>query len=881
MESKYKEKGLTHKEAQVRFVKYGPNELKEKIFASPWKIFLRQIKNNFIIYLLLVAMTLSFFVGKSVTAYTILAVIILVITAGFIQEYRAEKVIASLKSMIVPISIVIRDGKEQEIETNRLVPGDILILRNGEKIPADCIILEEKEILVNEAILTGESKEVSKNAVKNEASYSDSNMLFMGSFIVNGRAIAKVIHTGMNTKFGQIAGMIATAEKKLPLQEKVNLIAKYMVIVAITFAFLTGLLMFLGQPYSKELLIESLILMIALAVSAFPEGLPVVLTTALAHGSYVMAKKNAIVNRMSIIETLGEATVICTDKTGTLTKGEMTAVGIYSDNKYFEISGTGYEAKGDFTLNKNIINPEKENVLNYLLRASIICNDARIERTGEDEIYHVFGNPTESALMIAAAKAKIFVEDISGNRFEEIPFSSERKMMTILFKSKNSNEVFSKGAPEILLSKCKFIKRYNGVFKLTAKEKETILKKNKQMTSQMLRTIALAYKTVKSFDKDHFEEDLIFLGLVGIQDPPREEAKEAIRDCISAGISVKMITGDNKETALAIANQIGIRGKVLEGADIDKMTLEELAAVVNGVAVFARVKPEHKLMIVKALKSNGEVVAMTGDGVNDSPALKEAHIGIAMGKNGTDVSRSVADLTLKDDNFATIVTAIREGRTIFKNIRKFVSYQLSCNYAELTILFIGVILAPFFGWQIPLLLALQILFMNLVTDDLPAITLALTPSSKDIMNEKPRKNQKILTKPFFIWLLIAGILMAGFTLLSYYIAFNKLGQTTIDARTTTLLILILLEIGGAYNFLSFRKEVYPSSFLANKYLFIASIISIIATIIIIYTPLNSVFGTTPIGYADWIFSIIVALLLIIIFNILKRINNTKKFLELD
>ena len=874
-------RGLTEKEAKKKLEQYGLNEIKESLVISPIKILFRQIKKNFILYLLFIAVILSFIVGKLITAYAILVVIFVLIFTGFIQEYRAEKAIKSLSGMLMPISIVIRDGKEKEILSKDIVPGDIILLRNGEKIPADCIVIEEKELLVNESILTGESREIEKIAVKSEKDYSEKNTLFMGSFIVNGKCLAKVIHTGMNTKFGSIASMISTAEKELPLQNKVNRISKYMAIVAIVFSILTGLFMIMFNPPSENLLIDALILMIALAVSAFPEGFPVVLITALANGVYKMAQKNAIVNRMSIIETLGETTVICSDKTGTITKGEMSVSKIYADNHMIDVTGAGYEGKGDFLINNRKINLEKDEVLDRLVKGSVICNDARIERTGEDNLYHINGTPTEASLLIMAAKLGMHTEDLEFKKIEEMPFDSKRKMMSVLCKLEKENYVFSKGAPEILLKNCRKIQRNDGVFTLTERERKKILEANKEMTSDCLRTLAIAYKKVTSFSKDHFEEELIFLGLVGMEDPPREEVKESILLCIKAGIKIKMITGDNKETALAISKRIGLHGRVIEGQDLDKMTEIELSKIVNEIVVFARVKPEHKLMIVKALKLNGEIVTMTGDGVNDAPALKEAHIGVAMGKNGTDVSREVADLTLKDDNFATIVMAIREGRTIFKNIRKFISYQLSCNYAELMILFFGVLLAPFLGWQIPLLLALQILFMNLVTDDLPALTLALTPSSLDIMEEKPRKKKEILNKSLLIWFGIAGVSMAIMTLSVFFVSFNVLHQTTEFARTTALLSLICLEIANAYNFMSFRHKVSFESLRVNKYLFYASIASIIATIAVIYTPLNKVFGTVPIGVIGWIIGIVSAVVIILIFNLLKGLNEKKNFLKLE
>jgi len=874
-------KGLTEKEAEKKLEQYGSNEIKESLVISPVKILLRQIKKNYILYLLVIAVVLSFIVGKSITAYAIIAVIFIIVFIGFIQEYRAEKAIKLLRGMLMPVSIVIRDGKEKEILSKEIVPGDIILLRNGEKIPADCIVIEEKELLVNESILTGESREVEKTAAKNEKEYSEKNTLYMGSFIVNGKCLAKVIHTGMNTKFGNIASMISAAEKELPLQNKVNKISKYMAIVAIVFSILTGLFMIITSPPSENLFIDALILMIALTVSAFPEGFPVVLITALATGVYKMAQKNAIVNRMSIIETLGETTVICSDKTGTITKGEMTVSKIFADNHLIDVTGAGYEGKGDFLLDNKKINPTKDDVLSLLIKSSVICNDARIERTGEDNFYNINGTPTESSLLIMAAKAGMHTEDLEFKKIEEMPFDSKRKMMSVLCKLEKENYVFSKGAPEVLLKNCKKIQRNDGVFTLTERERKKILENNKEMTSDCLRTLAIAYKKVTSFSKDHFEEELVFLGLVGIEDPPREEVKESILLCMKAGIKVKMITGDNKETALAISKKIGLHGRVIEGQDLDKMTEIELSKIVNEIVVFARVKPEHKLMIVKALKLNGEIVTMTGDGVNDAPALKEAHIGVAMGKNGTDVSREVADLTLRDDNFATIVMAIREGRTIFKNIRKFISYQLSCNYAELMILFFGVLLAPFLGWQIPLLLALQILFMNLVTDDLPAITLALTPSSLDIMEEKPRKKKEILNKSLLIWFGIAGVAMAIMTLSVFFVSFNVLHQTTEFARTTALLSLICLEIANAYNFMSFRHKVSFESLRVNKYLFYASIVSILATILIIYSPINKVFGTVPIGITGWIIGIVSAVVIILIFNLLKGLNEKKNFLKLE
>lgn len=861
--------GLTDLEASELFNKYGPNEIKDINKVSPLTILFRQVKKNFIIYLLVFAAVISFFVGKSITAYTISAVIFMVIFVGFIQEYRAEKAISSLKKMIMPVSIAIRGGRKKEVPSTDLVPGDIVVLGNGEKIPADCVLLEESELRVNESALTGESKDIKKFVPTSVEKISEENMLFMGTFIVNGRCIAKIIHTGMSTKFGSIAGMISTAEKSLPLQDKINQISKYMATVAIVVSMLTGVLMFFrADIVTYEVITGILVLVIALSVSAFPEGFPVVLITTLATGAANMAKKNAIVNRMSIIETLGETTIICSDKTGTLTKGEMTVRKIFTNNDFFEVTGSGFEGKGNILKGSAEINPLQDSTMSKLLRTAVVCNDSKIERTGEDMQYQVCGTPTEGSLLILAAKANLFEEDLKILRVEEAPFSSERKMMSVLIKDGGTG-VYSKGAPEILMEKCAYVLKNGKKEELTAQEKQTILDANKQMNAQAFRTLAFAYKEVVEGEKNLDENGLIFLGIVGIEDPPREEAISSIQLCKQAGIKVKMITGDNKQTALSIASQIGLSGESLEGVQLDSMSDDELAIALEKTTIFARVRPEHKLRIVKLLKQKGEIVTMTGDGVNDAPALKEAHIGVAMGKNGTDVSRSVADLTLKDDNFATIVTAIKEGRTIFNNIRKFVSYQLSCNIAELSILFFGVLLSPLLGWQVPLLLSLQILFMNLVTDNFPAITLGFNPSSVDIMEEKPRKDTRILNKPLIMLVLFNGGLMAIFTLSIYLIFYNVLGQGVEISRTAALVGLIILEIGSAFNFRSFRKKTLSRSPFVNKYLFFASVISLFATLLILYTGANKLFETVPLNLYSWIILLVPVVLILVIYDVIK------------
>lgn len=873
-----KPKGLTPKEAESGLKKYGPNEIKEINKNSPLKILLRQVKKNFIIYLLVFAVILSFFVGKNTTAYAILFVILLVVGLGFFQEYRAEKAMQALKEMITPFSVVVRDEKEIKIPSREIVPGDIIILRSGEKIPADCLVLEETDLIVNESSLTGESKEVRKIS-GNLSKYKDENLIFMGTFVLKGKCIAMVLHTGMNARFGKISAMISSTEKELPLQKKLNKISKYMAIVAVFFAFITALIMMMTTK-SDTAIVDAIVLMIALSVSAFPEGLPVVLITCLSYGAYKMAKNNAIVNRLSVIETLGETTVICSDKTGTITKGEMTANRIFTSNSFFDVSGVGYNIDGEIKFNSQKISLKQEPTLNLLLKSAVLCNDSSIQRTSNDGVFSIIGSATESALLVLAAKAGIYKDDLNFERIGEIPFSSSNKFMATLNNFEKERIVFSKGALEFLIKKCKYIQRDNGVFRLTKKEIDRIFLANKKMTSDTLRTIAFAYKKTKNTSLNNIRDDFVFLGVAGIQDPPKEGVKDAVSVCFDAGIKVKMITGDNRETAIAISKEIGLIGKSITGEELDQLSDEELKDTVSDLVIFSRVRPEHKLRIVNALKANGEIVTMTGDGVNDAPALKEAHIGVAMGQNGTDVSRSVADITLKDDNFGTIVMAIKEGRTIFKNIRKFTSYMLSCNYAELAVLFFGVLLSPIWGWPIPLILALQILFMNLVTDDLPAITLSMTPSSNNIMNEKPRKKEEIINKNVFMVSLLAAIFMTASVLLVFFIEYNLMGNGIDQARTSALLTFILLEIANAYNFLSYKREVLTGAIFANKYLTVASIISIIATVLIIYTPLNNVFGTVPLGIKDWVVGLMAALLIVAIFNLAKHINNKTQFIDL-
>ncbi len=866
------QRGLSEADVLERRALYGLNELRDIGSVSVLTVLFRQIRGNFMIYLLVAAAILSFWVEKGVTGYTLLFIVGLVIVIGFFQEYRAERAISALKHLIAPVSIVIREGKQQEILSRDLVPGDIVVLRMGERVPADCLILEASDVQVDESVITGESGEIAKLKAPSLSATDSKHFLYMGSYLVRGRSIAQVSAVGMKTKFGSIASMISLEEKSLPLQGKINRLSVYTVIIALFFSVLVGVIQFFRiSSFSPSVLVDLALIVIALAVSAFPESFPVVLLTTLSAGAHRMVRQNAIVNRMSVIETLGETTVICSDKTGTLTKGEMTAKQVLADGKMFSVSGAGYEEGGSFFLDSDQVSVPSHPVLRKLCEAAVLCNDASITHAEGGVSYKVLGTPTESALLIMAAKGSLHAQDIKAQRVAEVPFSSERKLMSVLIKQGRESLVYVKGAPEIVLSRCTRIQRANGSFTLTRKERESLLKQVASFNTQAYRTLALAYKPHGSLKGAYEEKELILLGIVALEDPPREEVVEALQQCTRAGIAVKMITGDHRETALSIAAQIGLSGEVLTGAELDTLSDAVLEERVQNTVIFARVRPEHKFRIVNALKARGEIVTMTGDGVNDAPALKASHIGVAMGKSGTDVSRSVADITLKDDNFATIVKAVREGRTIFNNMRKFVTYQFSCNYAEIMVLFLAVL----FAFPIPLV-AIHILFMNLVTDDIPAVTLGLNPSSDDVMAQPPRRKKGILSKDHLAMIIMAGTIMGGGTLGVFMLMLHQ-GSSIYVARTTALVCLILFEITGAFSFRSLRKGTLTSSPFTNKYLIYASIISLAATLLIIYTPLNVPFETVPLtGYA-WLLAAAPSVFLVAIMDLLKGLNSRLGF----
>ncbi|MEM2758843.1 MAG: HAD-IC family P-type ATPase, partial [Candidatus Methanomethylicia archaeon] len=686
--------GLTHEEAKKRLEKYGYNEIKTVKRRTPLQMFLDEFKDIFIL-LLIAASIFSAVIGywelihggefmeSFADVITIMAIVMLCAITGFIQEYRAEKAVEALRKMAAPKARVIRNGIEEIIPARELVPGDIILLEEGDRIPADARLIEAIELRTNEAILTGESTPVIKEVttLREDTHIGERrNMVFSATHTVHGRGKAIVVATGMNTEFGKIAEMVQTLEEEeTPLQRKLNIfaskIAKIVIAVCALIFVLEAFEVFMQKTFEIEGFIQAFMSSIALAISAVPEGLPAIVTIALALGARELAKRNAIIRKLSAAESLGSVTVICSDKTGTITKGEMTVRRIYVDGRLIEVTGVGYEPKGEFKIGNETLNPEGN--LKLLLQIGALCNNAKLRRNENNNSWEIFGDPTEGALIVAAEKAGIKREELEKNypRIGEIPFSSERKRMTTIHKTPEGEiHAYMKGAPEIVLGKCSKIIENGVEIPLTEEHRKKILKLNEEMASNALRVLAMAYRklppTIMEYN-ENIESEMIFVGLEGMIDPPREEAIEANKLCQKAGIKTIMITGDHKLTAIAIAKEVGIfkEGDIaVTGEELDKMSDEEFEKIVEKITVYARVSPAHKLRIVKALKKRGHIVAMTGDGVNDAPAVKAADVGIAMGITGTDVTKESADIILADDNFATIVRAVEYGRVIYDNI---------------------------------------------------------------------------------------------------------------------------------------------------------------------------------------------------------------------
>ncbi|MCI0617727.1 cation-translocating P-type ATPase, partial [bacterium] len=781
------------------------------------------------------------------------AILLFSVILGFLQEYRAERAIEALRQMAAPRATVLRDGQEFEIPAREIVPGDLILIRAGNKIPADARLLEAFNLKVEESPLTGESVPSEKNAATlmaaNISAGDQKNMVFAGTTATYGRGRGIVVATGMQTFFGKIARMLQEVEvTKTPLQENLDKLGRTLARSAIIVVLLIVVLgLFRGQP-----LLEMIIFGIALAVAVVPEALPAVVTISLAMGVQRMVKRNALVRRLPAVETLGSTSVICSDKTGTLTKDEMTVRRIAIDSEIV-VSGSGYDPEGKFSLKGMVIDPPKEVVT--LLKAAVLASDAYLQT--KDNHWEVKGDPTEAALVVAAVKAGLHKNNLDRSfpRLNEIPFTSERKRMTTLHQTPSGDVIaYSKGAPEIILDSCVQKQSFIGREKIDAEDKQRILKNAGTLAREGLRVLAISCKADAHLDDA--ENGMLFLGLIAMIDAARTEAKAAVQTAKEAGIKVVMITGDHPLTAEAIAREVDILtdGKVITGSELDELDDDQLAESVNRIDVYARVSPEHKLRVITALQKCGHVVAMTGDGVNDAPALRKADIGIAMGITGTDVSKEAAAMTLTDDNFASIVAAVEEGRAIFGNIKKYLMYLLSSNIGEIGLMAGASIL----GLPLPLS-AVQILYVNLATDGLPALALSVDPPEKDIMKQKPRNPRiGIFTTPVMRLMLFGGIWSAVLNICLFIWALQS-GRTLAEAMTMTFVSLVLIQFFKAYNFRSDHDSVLNKPF-ANRWLNLAIFWELTILGLIIYVPiLSSPFGSVKLPLVDWAIIIAVAL----------------------
>jgi len=859
--------GLNSDDAARRLSEYGPNQLESPSKPSPLKIFLGKFKDYMVLVLIFAAL-ISYVAGESTNAYVILGIVILVAIIGFIQEYKAERAMEALREMVAPEADVMRDGKMSTIAASDLVPGDMVFLEAGDKVPADARIVEETALQVIEASLTGESLPIKKSREPQPdgANLADrKNMVFMGTIVSYGNCRAIVTATGLATELGRISGMIKHRQADPPLKIKLEQLAKRQALLV----FAIAAIVFVLDASRGSPVMDSLIAAIALAVAGVPEALPFVVTLSLAFGTQAMARKNAIIRRLPAVETLGSTTVICTDKTGTLTTGEMTLREVQTF-RTIDVDGPGYTPEGSFSEQGRLIDPQEEDLVR-LLKIGTLTNNADIEKANGN--WRIVGDPTEGAIIVAAKKAGI-LDTIrkSCTRIVEYPFDSDRRRMTTVDEVLGEGKIVSmKGSPETVLGKCSHIACADGVLPLTEEDKKMILDRADGMAGRALRVLAFAGKTLDSTDPlemDFVESDLIFAGLAGMMDPPRKEVMDAISVSKRAGIRTVMITGDHRLTARAIGKELDIgNGEVIEGSDLEKMSEEELQARIDEVSIFARVTAEHKVRIVEALKKRGNIAAMTGDGVNDAPALKAADIGIAMGKTGTEVTKEASDMVIADDNFATIVGAVLEGRRIYDNIRKGTTYLLAVSFAELATIFVAVIL----GYPIPLLAA-QILWINVVAEEFPAIGLALEPAHAQIMTKKPRDPKESMpSRSLLIYTLgIAGAIVTG--TLGLYMVSLEMGQDLSYARTMAFVGLGFFTVYNAYSCRSLDESIFQMNPLGNKPLLLGIAGSIFSILAVVYIPfMQSIFQTRPLTSESWVMVLGVGLLVVVAAEVMKRV----------
>jgi len=886
------QRGLAEGEVYKRQAQFGPNELQEAARRSFWRMLLDQF-NQFLILILIVAAVVSALIGwrefartgsttEFIDAAAIMTIVILNAIMGVVQEGRAEEALAALKKMTAPNARVLRDGHLFTVPSLELVPGDVVILETGNYVPADVRLLESVNLRVEEASLTGESVPVSKDdrdALPAEASLGDRhNMAFMSTVITYGRGQGLVVATGMQTEIGKIAEMLRGYKEELtPLQIKLEQLGRVLGVAALVVCGLVGLIgvvrdtqlgilfsdgvrAYFGLQETVPKLVEMFMVAVSLAIAAVPEGLAAVVTICLAIGMQEMAKRHALIRRLPAVETLGSATTICSDKTGTLTQNEMTAVQMYVDRSLLTITGEGYKPEGGFLDEDQAVSLVGYPGMRLLLRAGLLCNDARLEQAATADNgstgWRIAGDPTEGAFVVAAAKAGYWKDELSKEypRIAEIPFDSERKRMTTLHPDPRYGHyvAYVKGAPDIVLDLCNHVLEDGVIRPMTHERRENILAENESLAANALRVLGVAFRPLQEVPEhptpENTELDLAFIGLMGMIDPARPEVKPAIQTARRAGIGSVMITGDYPHTAVAIAEEIGLLhegDRVLTGAELDRMDEAEFEAIVEHVAVYARVSPQHKVKIVDALKARGHIVAMTGDGVNDAPALKRSNIGVAMGITGTDVSKETADMVLTDDNYASIVSAIEQGRIIYSNIRKFVYYLLSCNMAEIMILFLAMV----FGWPLPLV-AIQLLVLNLITDGAPALALGVEKGDPDIMDQSPRPvREPIVNREMIIGIAVQTVAITTAVLVAF-----RIGLATGEAhgRTMAFATLSISELLRAYTARSERYSILALGILTNKWMQVAVLTSLVVLLAIIYVPfLDPVFETTFLTARDW------------------------------
>ncbi len=896
--------GISEKDAERRITKYGYNELKEKKGRSPLRIFISQF-NDFMIWILIAAAFISGVIIREITdAIVILFILILNSVLGFIQEYRAEKALQALKELSSPTALVIRGGQEKKLYSRNLIPGDIIKLSAGDLVPADCRVIEQTNLKLDESILTGESVAVNKNAellTKENIPLGDrENSLFSSTTVVKGRCIAVVTGTGHSTEIGKIASMVQGEDELTPLQIELKTVGKRIGIICLVISaivFLSGILK--GNPASQMFLVA-----VALAVASIPEGLPAIVTVSLAIGVQKMAKNNAIVRKLSSVETLGSVSVICTDKTGTLTENKMMVRKIYSGleelddyNKFME----------KYNKTKNInktLDIKNRSELNLLIKNAVLCNDAYYTNRESGQIT---GDPTEVALIEMGSIYSLDKSELEKDypRKLEEPFDSERKMMTTINELPAGNTsnthrylMLSKGAPEVILGKCTRIIKNGKIKNLTRDEREEINKNNYNLAGKAMRNLAFAFKYLDDLPAGKgikkIEGNLVYLGMVGMIDPPRAEVYDAIEKCKRANIKIIMVTGDHKITARAIGEELGILGtgdKIIDGTELDSLSSEDLEKQIEDIRIFARVSPSHKVNIVEALKKKGHIVSMTGDGINDAPSLKKADIGVAMGISGTDVSKESSDMILTDDNFATIVKAIKQGRGIYDNLKKFILFLLSCNISEVLLMFISILTADYIFYlitgetgllYIPII-PVQILWMNLITDGLPAMALGIDPPEKNIMDRKAtRKKEQILSRKGLTLILWQGLILTSGALFIYFagpllFSTHSIIQDRQIFQTSVFTTLVLTQLLHTFNFRFVGKGIFRRNIFENVYLDLAVLLSILLQVGIIYIPwLQNIFKTAALDIYQWMLVIASSVIPVLLINFVNELTYIKK-----